>query len=84
MKKQGVVTFKVDDALFDLLKDMPNRSEFIRNAILEALGNICPLCCGTGILSSNQKQHWEEFCENHALETCADCSERRIVCMVRG
>ena len=84
MKKQGVVTFKVDDALFEIIRDMPNRSEFIRNALLEALGNICPLCNGTGILTTNQRQHWEEFCADHAVETCSECSERRLVCMSRG
>ena len=81
MKKQGIVTFKVDDGLFEVIKDIPNRSEFIRNAILSALGNICPLCNGTGILTPNQRNHWDEFCSNHEVQTCQDCSERHLVCM---
>jgi hypothetical protein len=81
MKKQGIITFKVDEGLFEVIKDIPNRSEFIRNAVLTALGNICPLCDGTGILTPNQKSHWDEFSSNHAVETCRDCSERYLVCM---
>jgi len=81
MKKQGIITFKVDDALYSIIREMPNRSEFIRGAILSALGNVCPLCNGTGILSANQKQHWDEFCRDHAVMTCDECSERHLVCM---
>lgn len=81
MKKQGIVTFKVDEGLLEVIRDIPNRSEFIRNAILSALGNICPLCNGTGILTPNQKGHWDEFCRDHEVQTCLDCSERHLVCM---
>ena len=80
MKKQEIVTFKVDAALMELLRDIPNRSEFIRNAIVSALGSICPLCSGTGILTPNQKQHWDEFSAGHEMKTCTECQERYIVC----
>jgi hypothetical protein len=80
MKKQETVTFKVDESLFKIIQDMPNRSEFIRSAILAALGNVCPLCNGTGILTPNQIQHWEDFSEAHSVETCKDCRERYLVC----
>ena len=81
MKKQETVTFKVDEGLFRIIQDMPNRSEFIRSAILAALGSVCPLCSGTGILTPNQKQHWNDFSEAHAVETCKDCLERHLVCL---
>ncbi|HQG30415.1 MAG TPA: CopG family transcriptional regulator [Deltaproteobacteria bacterium] len=80
MKKQEIVTFKVDSSLMELLRDIPNRSEFIRNAIVSALGSICPLCCGTGILTPNQKQHWDEFSAEHEVKTCSECQERYLVC----
>lgn len=80
MKKQGVVTFKVDENLMEVIKSIPNRSEFIRNAIISALGSICPLCSGTGILTPNQKQHWDEFSADHQVRTCGDCQERYLVC----
>ncbi|HON38246.1 MAG: CopG family transcriptional regulator [Desulfomonilia bacterium] len=80
MKKQEIVTFKVDRNLFEIIQGMPNRSEFIRSAVLAALGSICPLCNGTGILTPNQKQHWDDFSEAHSVETCEDCRERYLVC----
>ena len=81
MKKQAdVVTFKVDEALLDLMKGIPNRSSFIRTALLNALENACPLCKGSGILTPKRKEHWREFSEAHHLEECGDCHEVSIVC----
>ena len=80
VKKQGVITFKVDEGLYEVIRNIPNRSEFIRNAVLSALGNICPLCNGTGILSPGQKKHWDEFAADHEVLTCSDCQERYLVC----
>ena len=81
MKKQGIITFKVDEGLYEVIRNIPNRSEFIRNALLSALGNICPLCNGTGILSPNQKRHWDEFAADHQVQTCQKCRERYLVCV---
>ena len=78
--KQEIVTFKVDRSLLEVLKDLPNRSEFIRQAILGALENICPLCQGTGSLSPNQRKHWERFSRSHSLEECENCHEVRLIC----
>ena len=57
MRKQVIITFKVDANLMDLLKNIPNRSEFIRNAIVSAVEKTCPLCSGTGILKPDKKQN---------------------------
>jgi len=80
MKKKDIVTFKVDKNLHDILKTMPNRSEFIRSAIINALGSVCPLCNGTGVLNPAQKGHWEEFTADHSLEICDNCNEHMLVC----
>jgi len=80
MKKLETITFKVDEQLSKRIKSIPNRSEFIRSAITLALGSVCPLCEGSGILTPNQLQHWEDFSREHAIETCEECSERYIVC----
>jgi hypothetical protein len=64
------------------VEGVTNRSEFIRAAILAALDGACPLCHGTGVLSPRQRQHWSEFSATHAVETCGDCHETRIVCKV--
>jgi len=78
--KPEVVTFKADEALLDAMKGIPNRSEFIRSAVLAALDSTCPLCGGTGILTPHQKQHLTELERDHSIEECSDCHEMHIVC----
>jgi hypothetical protein len=75
-----MITFKADEALVEAMTDVPNRSEFIREAILAALDGACPLCHGTGVLSANQRRHWNEFCADHTIERCEHCAEGRVVC----
>ena len=78
--KSEIITFKVNDSLLRAMEGIPNRSEFIRSAVLTALDSACPLCCGTGILTPDQKRHWDELAHDHWMEECADCHELRIVC----
>jgi hypothetical protein len=78
--KPGIVTFKVDETLLEALQDIPNRSEFIRAAVLAALKNTCPLCKGTGQLTPNQRKHWEAFRRDHAIARCDDCNELSLTC----
>jgi hypothetical protein len=80
VRKQEVITFKADKSLLAAMKGVPNRSEFIRNAVLAALESACPLCTGTGILTPNQKRHWDAFAADHALTECGDCHELHLVC----
>jgi metal-responsive CopG/Arc/MetJ family transcriptional regulator len=79
-KKRAIITFKVDESLHSIIKDIPNRSEFIRSAIIEALGSTCPLCNGSGMLSREQKRHWDEFATDHAVVRCDECQEQVLVC----
>ena len=79
-KKQSVITFKVDDELYQAIKNIPNRSEFIRSAILGALGSVCPLCNGSGMLTKNQKRHWDDFSLDHSVRLCNECHENILVC----
>jgi len=78
--KPEIITFKVDQPLLEAMKGIPNRSDFIRRAILAALDSVCPLCMGTGILSPDQKKHWESFATEHSVEECDDCHELYLVC----
>ncbi len=80
--KTDVITFKVDPALRDALKGISNRSDFIRRALVAALDNTCPLCCGTGVLSVEQQRHWESFARYHSVEQCDDCHETHLVCQL--
>ena len=79
-RKEEIITLKVDSSFLEALKGIPNRSEYIRLAVLAALENTCPLCGGTGILNPNQKSHWDSFTVDHFFDECQDCHEQRIVC----
>ncbi len=79
-KKQSIITFKADTVLAEALQAVPNKSEFIRNAILTALANSCPLCQGTGILTPEQRKHWARFIASHSLEKCDTCQAVHLVC----
>lgn len=78
--KQEVISFKVDDSLAEAMRGVPNRSDFIRGAILAALDSVCPVCMGTGILSTLQKDHWKAFAASHPMMDCPDCEGRHMTC----
>jgi hypothetical protein len=78
--KDEIVTFKADASLLDALRGVPNRSEFIRSAVLAALDSTCPLCKGTGNLTPHQRSHWQVLTDDHSLEECNNCHEYHLVC----
>jgi len=82
LKKADTVTFKVDPNLLEILQAMPNRSEFIRSAILNALNHVCPLCSGAGVLSPAQKTCWDKFAEHHEIKKCAETDQIQLLCNV--
>ena len=79
--KERVFTFKTDDQLAELLDHMPNRSEFIRKALLTAMDRHCPLCHGSGILTVEQQNHLERFLATHPLEKCTSCNAIHFTCL---
>jgi hypothetical protein len=83
-RKHDIITFKVDDSLRQAMVNIPNRSEFIRAAILAALDSVCPLCKGTGILTPDQRTHWNQFLQHHTVEECEDCHAVHLVCEATG
>lgn len=83
-RKDTVLTFKADPALADALRALPNRSDFIRAAVLAALDNACPLCGGSGILTPHQKGHWEKLKGAHRIAKCGDCDEFVMICDRQG
>ncbi|MEW6111132.1 MAG: CopG family transcriptional regulator [Thermodesulfobacteriota bacterium] len=82
MKKEKVdiITFKVPESLREAMKGIPNRSEFIRAAVVAALNNICPFCKGTGVIMPHQRPHWDLFANNHHFEECGTCNAVHVVC----
>jgi hypothetical protein len=79
--KSDLITFKVDPSLAELIERLPNRSEFIRKAILAALTNTCPLCQGLGVLTPEQREHWDRFTKGHTVERCDDCDAVHLECV---
>jgi len=80
-KKEEVITFKVNKNLAKVIKSIPNRSEFIRNAISAAFNETCPLCNGEGYLAPNQSKHWEKFKKKHKMVYCNDCKTEHMECL---
>ncbi len=78
--KGEVISFKVGAALARTIRRLPNRSEFIRAAVLSALEHACPLCQGTGIMTPEQKKHWETFTRDHTVKHCQQCDALYISC----
>lgn len=79
-RKQEIITFKVDESLAQALKNINNRSEFIRSAILTVLDNTCPLCKGTGVLRPDQRKQWKVFSQQHTLVECENCNSMHLEC----
>ena len=79
-QKTEIISFKADQSILEAMKNIPNRSEFIRNAVMTALDSSCPLCGGTGILTPHQQEHWNVFKKDHSLLECSDCREYHLVC----
>jgi len=75
-----VITFKADKELVEAMERVPNRSAFIRHAIMSALDSTCPICNGTGVLTPSQQSHWNDFAGSHHVEECDDCREIHVVC----
>jgi len=78
--KEKIISFKLEKSLADKLAAVPNKSEFIRSAILSAMDNTCPLCQGHGTLSTGQMEHWRRLESTHDIRQCGKCHEYHIVC----
>jgi hypothetical protein len=72
-QKKQIVAFKVEDELAQFLDKLPNKSEFIRKAILAQFGMTCPLCTGTGVVDKGIHDHYEPLIESHNTRSCDKC-----------
>ena len=82
--QERIFTFKTDDQLARQLDQIANKSEFIRKALLAALDHDCPLCHGSGLLTPEQRRHWDHFLTMHTLEKCDECNAVHYVCNTIG
>ena len=75
-----VITFKVDPGLAKYIKSLPNSSDFIRDAVLQAMKHTCPLCKGKGTMTQDEMNHLNTFLKSHSINECAKCNANIIKC----
>jgi len=71
--KSKIVAFKVEESLADFLDNLPNKSDFIRKAILAQFGMTCPLCVGSGVVPRGLHDHFKPVIETHNTRSCDKC-----------
>jgi hypothetical protein len=78
--KDKIVAFKVEEELAEFLSKLPNKSEFIRRAILAQFNMACPLCSGTGVVPRGLYRHYAEVIDRHNDRACERCGQmQRLV-----
>ena len=72
-EKPVVISFRADSHLAELLGAMPDKSAFIRKAILSHFHQSCPLCKGRGVVPDPVAK-WlaNKLSTDHAIE-CECC-----------
>src|SRR5437899_3151309 len=73
--KTSVVAFKVEAELADLLNKLPNKSAFIRKAIVAQLGMACPLCNGAGVVPRVIHDHYASLLAKFNSRHCDGCGD---------
>ena len=71
--KSKIVAFKVEEELAEFLNDLPNKSDFIRKAILAQCGMTCPLCTGTGVTPRGVHDHYKPVIAERNTRPCEKC-----------
>lgn len=71
--KSEIVAFKVEEELAVFLNSLPNKSDFIRKAILAQFGMTCPLCAGGGVVPRGIHDHYKPVIAGHNTRPCEKC-----------
>lgn len=77
--KTAVVAFKVETELADILNQLPNKSAFIRKAIVNQLDMACPLCSGAGMLPKGLHDHFAPLVNKLNNKPCDECGDKTAV-----
>ena len=75
-RRSVVMTFKVEPELAELLRQQQNTSEFIRAAVRDRIGHVCPLCGGNGRVGALQRLAASRLLDNHAQVECTRCGKQ--------
>src|SRR3954451_5867357 len=71
--KSKIVAFKVEEDLADFLDNLPNKSDFIRKAVLAQFGMTCPLCAGSGVVPRGIHDHYKPVIVERNQRPCEKC-----------
>jgi hypothetical protein len=71
--KSRIVAVKVEAELAEFLNRLPNKSDFIRKAILAQFGTACPLCEGSGQVPAAIGQPYGPVLRRHRERACLKC-----------
>jgi hypothetical protein len=77
--KSELVAFKIEAELAEFLNKLPNKSAFIRKAIVAQLGMACPLCIGTGVVPKGIHDHYAPLLARHNRRACDGCGDRQLL-----
>jgi len=72
-QQETVLSFRVDHHLAEALNRLPDRSGFIRKAILRAFYRVCPACQGKGVLPETAALPIEAFIAKNLTAKCQCC-----------
>ena len=73
--KSKIVAFKVEEELAEFLNELPNKSDFIRKAILAQFGMTCPLCAGSGVTPRGVHDHYKPVIAGQNRRPCEKCKQ---------
>ncbi len=71
--KSQIVAFKVEEELAEFLDKLPNKSDFIRKAILAQFAMNCPLCTGSGVVPRGVHDHYKPIIAQQNKRPCDKC-----------
>lgn len=77
--KSQIVAFKVEEELARFLNKLPNKSAFIRKAIVAQLGMACPLCTGAGVVPRGIHDHYAPVLQKNNARKCDGCGARQTL-----
>ncbi len=72
-QKQTVVSFRVDQHLAEALNNLPDKSTFIREAILRRFHTVCPFCKGRGVMPQMIADHLTQRLPDEETVECSCC-----------
>jgi hypothetical protein len=75
--KTQIVAFKVEQELAEFLDKLPNKSAFIRKAIVAHLGMACPLCAGSGVVLPGVHEHYAPVIAKNNIRKCDSCGSKQ-------